>query len=91
MGQSERSVSPRPGRSAAQAPASTSKCVVRGANSAVYDAGTTRALVSDVQTETRPRHCCDCDKPGTEVLIIDGSPSAALALGSHRHTPSQPG
>jgi hypothetical protein len=35
--------------------------------------------------ETATRHCCD--KPGTELFIVDGSPAAALALGAYR--PSQ--
>jgi hypothetical protein len=35
--------------------------------------------------ETATRNCCA--KPATEVFIVDGSPAAALAVGSHR--PSQ--
>jgi hypothetical protein len=35
--------------------------------------------------ETVTRNCCD--KPATELFIVDGSPAAALAVGAHR--PSQ--
>lgn len=45
--------------------------------------GTRRALAWLVETVTQPR----CEKPGTEVFIVDGSPAAALAVAAHR--PSQ--